>query len=108
MPMGYMPPKFASNDLVINSVSQSADLCGSVRIPKPKTAMIEIRLTDESWFDTNWPSFINHLPRPFYFIWDDVNRAEDAAFIWIKKKYPQVRFGQGNFQTATIDGEGIT
>ena len=107
-PMGYMPPKFAYNDMVINSTSQGADLVGSIRIPKAKSCRIELKFADEVWVNANWPSFIDHLPRPFYYLWDEQNHPNDAAYVWIKKKYPQVKFGPGDYQQATIDGEGIT
>lgn len=90
MPQGFSPANLNRKRNILNNKSNSGNFLG--RIIKHEGAEIKInqKTITRTWIDANWTALADSIELyPFYFLWDSVTYANEAAYCIAKKiTYP--------------------
>ncbi len=108
MAVGFAPPRFSDEDDIITNTTVSGELNGISVIEKPKKTTISIKKVHFSWFDANWPTFLDNSKRyPFYFLYAPEDRPDEAFYCWHVQKVGDVKYSARTFQDVDLSVEGF-
>jgi len=87
----FSPANLNRENKIMNNISEGGQFLG--RVLRREGAMVTISQKNitRAWIDANWNTVADHVELyPFYFIWDQENYPEEAAYCMTKRiTYPK-------------------
>lgn len=91
MPPGFVVPRHARKNTILNSVTEGGQWAGRSIIARGAATSIEMQHVDRGWVRAHWEPFLRHAElRPFFFSWNHADHPGDAAFCWLDGELPEL------------------
>lgn len=99
MPAGFVVPRQAKKDKVINQQTEGGQFVGKVIVSRGAKTTIDFRQVPQAWVRANWEAFIDHARTlPFIFSWNNTDYPEDAVYAVVNGEIPELSINDSKKQ----------
>jgi hypothetical protein len=96
---GWTPPGYASQDEIIDSLSEDGILVGRQLLKRPERTQLDLAHVDDAWMRTYWKPNRERLIRyPWILAWSPLTDDEGAALVWTDGVPPPDAYEMHGFQ----------
>jgi hypothetical protein len=105
---GFAPANLSPIVETKTPMSERGVNLGTAVIREGLKGNIQLNNVDEQWVRDEWTPLVEHLNlgRPAVFVWDAINRPEDAILIWKNGQIPAPKYSSNNLMSVSLAYDG--
>jgi len=108
MAVGFAPSALSPMVDLKTAVSEKGVFIGGSKVREGIEGSLTVDLLEPAWVRSNWSPFIDHAqtPKPFVFVWDDVNYSTEAVLGWVENKIPTPNYSSELYMKVSLRFKG--